>query len=301
MKKGKITLLSLALLGSVALSSCYVDLGFLTIGEKPAEAQKEPEKEESKYEEKAAEAYTGNYYDSISDSLSGEELLNALRTLNSNKRTSLVGYSSMGTNASAKFKYTDYDASDPSKLKKDSNGQVYGTKIISFYSGNKTATYNREHVWPNTHGGDLVEDDIHMVRPTIVEENSARGHSFYVQGMKSTSNGGWDPAMESFGDETYRGDAARIIFYCMVATDQLTLVDDANRSSMTNNYEMGVISDMISWSVNYPVLNREQRRDSGAEYLQGNRNPFIDHPEYVCRIWGNTNSKTKSICQNANY
>ena len=29
---------------------------------------------------------------------------------------------------------------------------------------------------------------------------------------------------------------------------------------------------------------------------QGNRNPFIDHPEYACRIWGNTNSKTKQIC-----
>ena len=291
MKKRRFTLLSLALLGSVALSSCYVDLGFIQFGKKPVD---------DFFTEGVAEAYSGDYYDSISDSLSGNQLLSALRTLNKTNRTTLVGFKNMGTSASAKFKFTDYDVSDPSTLKTNADGQVYGTKIVSFYSGNKTVVYNKEHVWPNTHGGHYVEDDIHMVRPTITEENSARGHSFYVEGMNSTNNGGWDPAMESFGEESYRGDAARIIFYCMIATDQLTLVDDKSRSSYTNNTEMGVISDMLSWNLRYPVLKREQRRNSGAAYLQGNRNPFIDHPEYACKIFGNTNSKTKSICQSAN-
>lgn len=292
MKKGKLTLLSLLLLGSVSLSSCYIDLGFIQIGTKPVDEA---------YTDGVAEQYSGNYYDSISDSLSGDQLLSALRSLNKTNRKSQVGYKEMGTSASGKFKFTDYDVSDPKTLKTNADGQVYGTKIVSFYSGNKTTVYNREHVWPNTHGGHLVEDDIHMVRPTIVEENSARGHSFYIEGKKSDNNTGWDPAMESFGEESYRGDAARIIFYCMIATDQLTLVDDGSRSSRTGNYEMGVISDMISWNVRYPVLKREQRRNSGGEYLQGNRNPFIDHPEYACKIWGSTNQKTKTACQNANY
>ena len=292
MKKGKLTLLSLLLLGSVSLSSCYIDLGFIQIGTKPVDEA---------YTDGVAEQYSGNYYDSISDSLSGDQLLSALRSLNKTNRKSQVGYKEMGTSASSKFKFTDYDVSDPKTLKTNADGQVYGTKIVSFYSGNKTTVFNREHVWPNTHGGHLVEDDIHMVRPTIVEENSARGHSFYIEGKKSDNNSGWDPAMESFGEESYRGDAARIIFYCMIATDQLTLVDDGSRSSRTGNYEMGVISDMISWNVRYPVLKREQRRNSGAEYLQGNRNPFIDHPEYACKIWGSTNQKTKTACQNANY
>ena len=234
------------------------------------------------------------YYNGISSTLTGESLLTALRSLNSQKRKSTVGYSAMGTDPSGKFKYTDYD---PATVKYDENGQPYGTSIISFYSGNSTNSFNREHVWPNTHGGNLVEADIHMPRPTIPSENGSRGHSFYIEGMKSKNNTGWDPAMESFGEESYRGDSARIIFYSMVASSQLTLTDDKSRSSLTKNTEMGIISDMLKWNLNYPVLQREKNRNEGAEYLQGNRNPFIDHPEYACKIWGNTNDATKAICQ----
>ena len=235
----------------------------------------------------------GDYYGTITDSMTGETLLNALRAINKEAKKSEVGYSAMGTSASGKFKYTDYD---PSTVQYDENNQPYGTTIVSFYSGNKMTSFNREHVWPNTHGGNLVEDDIHMPRPTIPAENGSRGHSFYIEGMKSNKNEGWDPAMEDFGVESYRGDSARIIFYCMVANTQLTLTDDGSLSSNTKNKQMGVISDMLSWNLRYQVLDREHRRNSGAQYLQGNRNPFIDHPEYACRIWGSTNSKTKQIC-----
>ena len=235
----------------------------------------------------------GNYYGTITDEMQGTELLNALRAINKEAQKSEVGYGSMSTSASGAFKYTDYD---PSSVQYDDKGQPYGTRIISFYSGNTMTSFNREHVWPNTHGGSRVEDDIHMTRPTIPSENGSRGHSFYIEGMKSNKNEGWDPAMESFGEETYRGDSARIIFYCMVASTQLVLVDDASLSKNTNNNQMGIISDMLSWNVRYAVQDREQRRNAGAQYLQGNRNPFIDHPEYACRIWGSTNDNTKAAC-----
>ena len=239
------------------------------------------------------------YYNGISDSLTGDDLLSALRTLNKNKRKSTVGYSSMGTSPSGQFKYTDYDTST---VKYDSNGQPYGEKIISFYSGNSTTSFNREHVWPNSHGGNAVEADIHMPRPTIASENGSRGNSFYVEG-KCSSTSGWDPAMESFGDETYRGDSARIIFYCMVAESKYTLLEADSHSTSNSNkdYMMGKLSDMIKWNINYPVMEREQRRNEGAEYLQGNRNPFIDHPEYACKIWGDANDKTRALCSNASY
>lgn len=234
------------------------------------------------------------YYSSIDDSDEGTTLLKKLQSLNSLKKSKNVGYKAMGTSPSGSFKYTDYD---PSTVKYDSNNQPYGTKIISFYSGTSTSSFNREHVWPNSHGGNLVENDIHMPRPTIQSENGSRGNSFYVDGMKHSSNG-WDPAMESFGDETYRGDSARIVFYCAIANSQLTLVDVSYSSTSNKNkdYKMGKLSDLLKWNLNYNVADREFRRNSGAEYLQGNRNPFIDHPEYACRIWGSTNSTTKKIC-----
>src|SRR5574344_2033899 len=80
------------------------------------------------------------------------------------------------------------------------------------------------HSWPNSHGGNLIENDIHMTRPTIASENGSRGNSFYVEGKKDSSRG-WDPAMESFGKENYRGDSARIIFYGAIASSSLSIVE----------------------------------------------------------------------------
>ena len=42
--------------------------------------------------------------------------------------------------------------------------------------------------------------------------------------------------------------------------------------------------------------NREKRRQDGGEYLQGNRNAFVDHPEFACKIWGTYNQATKQVC-----
>lgn len=240
--------------------------------------------------EEAAATYTNGdaatYYNGIGDA-TGDSLLSALRSLNGSKRKSTVGYKPMLNNPSNGFYITD-----------PGNGS---NTITTFYSGknnNGTSGLNREHVWPDSRGGNLVEADIHMPRPTLTAENGKRGNSFYVQG-KCSSSGGWDPAMESFGQESYRGDSARIIFYCVVASSSLSLVDKENDTASNNT--MGKLSDLLRWNINYPVLEREKTRNEGAEYLQGNRNPFIDHPEYACKIWGNTNSTTKSICSNATY
>ena len=242
------------------------------------------------------------YYNSINDTLSGDSLLSALRSLNLSRRKKTIGYSAMGTSASnSAFIYTDYD---PNYTEIDKNGQVYGTKILSFYSGTSTTSWNREHVWPNSRGGGsggnvsgpYVDADIYMPRPTIAAENSNRGNSPYIEGM-SNSSSGWDP-VTAFGKdgcyqgENIRGECARIIFYCMTAHSQLVL-DEGNSS---NGKNMGKLSDMLKWNLLYPVNEREINRQEGGEYLQGNRNAFVDHPEYACKIWGDTNADTKEIC-----
>lgn len=242
------------------------------------------------------------YYDSISDTAEGDTLLSALRTLNLSKRQKTVGYSSMGTSpSSSAYIYTDYD---PNYAKTDSNGQTYGTQILSFYSGTSTTSWNREHVWPNSRGGGSGGDaglpypdaDIFMPRPTITAENSNRGNSVYYEGMAHSSNG-WDP-VTAFGEEgcyqgkNIRGECARIIFYCMTVNSNLTLSD----STSNDGTNMGKLSDLIKWNLEYPVNERETRRNEGGEYLQGNRNAFVDHPEYACKIWGDYNETTKALC-----
>ena len=253
------------------------------------------------------------YYNGISDSLSGNSLLTALRTLNLNKRQSTVGYSSMGTTPSGQFKYTDYD---PDYVQYDSNGQPYGTRISSFYTYTSATSWNREHVWPNSHGGGSGGDagspypdaDIHMPRPTISSENSSRGNSFFVEGMNHSSNG-WDPKTAGYSEQS-RGEAARITFYTTLVNSKLILApnnttpsgtDSVTGQSFGSGHTMGNLETLIKWNINYPVTQREKNRNEGAEYLQGNRNAFVDHPEYACRIWGNVNSTIKSMCQNASW
>ena len=230
----------------------------------------------------------GDYYASIDSSLTGEALLNALNALNNSKRVRQVGYDEILDDPAHGVYVTDPGPS----------GNKY--TVTSFYSGTErkgTSGMNREHVWPKSHGGNLVENDIHMIRPTITTENGSRGNSFYVEG-KCDQSKGWDPAMEDFGDETYRGDSVRIIFYCCIADLRLTLIDEEYHATSNANpdYLMGKLSDLLKWNLRYSVLDREQIRNDGAESLQGNRNPFIDHPEYACKIWGSTNSTTRQIC-----
>ncbi|MCH5179993.1 MAG: endonuclease [Erysipelotrichales bacterium] len=239
------------------------------------------------YNDQLGSAFDG-YYSDVNLNTTGTALLSELRSLNSSKRKFTPGYKQLGNY----FLQTDGDPEKPGN-------------IIAFYSGTSVSfngsfsgNVNREHVWPNSHGGNKVEGDLHMTRPTIASENGSRGNSFYVEGMKHSSNG-WDPAMESFGLEEYRGISARIIFYCVIASNSLKLVEAEKGSSGDDS--MGKLSDLLKWNLEYDIDETEIRRNEATLGIQGNRNPFIDDRSLACRVWGDTNDATRSICQKAKY
>ncbi len=245
------------------------------------------------YEVSDTASELASYYSSISDSDSGTSLLSKLQSLNSTKRKKTIGYSGIGTTTSGAVIYTDYDLNSTAK---DSNGQTYGTKVASFYTKTAATSWNREHMWPNSHGGNNVEADILHTRPTISSENSSRGNSFYVEG-KNSSSAGWDPYTAGY-DAEVRGECARVILYCVVAYPSFTLSDADSHSTSNSNKDnmMGNMNTLIKWHFDYPPNVYEMNRNNGAEYLQGNRNPFVDHPEYVARIWSSFNSTVSSLC-----
>ena len=246
------------------------------------------------YEVSDTAAELTSYYSSISSSATGTTLLSALQSLNSTKRKKTMGYSTLGTSASSSpYIYTDYVLGSSTK---DSNGQVYGTQIASFYTKTSATSWNREHMWPNSHGGDNVEADILHTRPTISSENSSRGNSFYVEG-KNSSSSGWDPYTAGY-EEWVRGECARTILYCVVAYSGFTLSDADSHSTSNANPDnmMGNMNTLIKWHFAYTPNQYEINRNNGAEYLQGNRNPFVDHPEYVAKIWSSYNSTVSSLC-----
>ena len=262
------TLLSIGVFSGVAFSSHY------------------QEKVETYAAIQVSQGEIDSYYSSISSSLTGTELLSALRKLNSSKRTSTVGYNGFRTFAAK----CDINPDD-------------GKKIVGFYnnaaigpSWDSGKTWNREHMWPKSRKGSNVENDAHMVRPASVAINSERGNKFF--GLESVT---YDPGQYV---ENYRGIAARIIFYCAIADNALSLVDKVDDSA--DNGTMGKLSTLLKWNLDYAPgtstleLRTEQNRNNVIQKDsagQGNRNPFIDHPEYACKIWGNTNDATKAICQ----
>lgn len=218
--------------------------------------------------------YSGTYYNQISDELRGKTLLLQLDNLLDSTSHPTINFTYKGL-MSEVFPYTD-----------GKDGKLY-----AFYRGTlaSSGSMNREHVWPNSRGGNYVERDPHMVRPTLTSDNSARGNAFYNE------SGNYDPG--EFGAYQYRGICARIIFYCAVKAQEngLNLVD--KNTDSTSNKSMGKLSTLLKWNLEYDIDATEiQRNDVLYTKFKHNRNPFIDDRNYACKIWGDTNAETRGVC-----
>jgi hypothetical protein len=55
------------------------------------------------------------------------------------------------------------------------------------------------------------------------------------------------------------------------------------------------------WSAADPVSKKETDRNEAVYAIQGNRNPFIDHPEYIYSIWGVGKTGTDTGTEPATY
>ncbi len=170
------------------------------------------------------------------------------------------------------FKYTDCE----------NNGDV----ISSFYSGKEIgpdwdsgATWNREHVWPNSKGNanGSGENDIFMLRPTSVSENSSRGNTAYGE-----SGSYYHPNSESDGQYDLRGDVARIILFVYVRWQ------DTSSSSAVLFGSSGVMESkevLLKWMEEDPVDTWELGRNDSCQSITGTRNVFVDYPELAFTLF----------------
>jgi endonuclease I len=59
-----------------------------------------------------------------------------------------------------------------------------------------------------------------------------------------------------------------------------------NRATTSGEPNIGYLNDLLAWHDLDPVDDRERLRNEKIyRNYQGNRNPFIDHPEWVRQIW----------------
>lgn len=154
------------------------------------------------------------------------------------------------------------------------------------------ATWTREHVWPQSLMNVSVSNssknkgaDLHNLKPESDSVNSSRGNKYFAE---TTTSATYAPP------NAVKGDVARILLYMITMYPDLSLVDLVSGNPAT--YQMAQFSLMIKWHLQDPVDAFESNRNQVIFSYQGNRNPYIDHEELVCRIWANSNASTQSYC-----
>ena len=193
------------------------------------------------------------------------------------------------------LRYTDEDASNTNNVILFYTGRSQSKSFTS--SGNNDPdAWNREHSWPKSHGfprsGQWAHTDIHHLRPTDASVNAARGSKDYDDGGSSLSE-----APQNYTDadsfeprDAVKGDVARMMFYMAMrydgndntGTGDLRLVDYTG----TNGNELGELCTLLNWHNQDPVDITEIERHSRIVAMQGNRNPFVDYPDWANQVWG---------------
>lgn len=94
--------------------------------------------------------------------------------------------------------------------------------------------------------------------------------------------------------DQYKGDFARTYFYMATAYEHYNNLWDTTKpeNMMENNtypvFKQWAIKLLLQWSRQDPVSEKERTRNEKVYEIQGNRNPFIDYPELVEYIWGDS-------------
>ncbi|MCX4880962.1 MULTISPECIES: endonuclease I family protein [unclassified Streptomyces] len=170
-----------------------------------------------------------------------------------------------------------------------------GVSRAKSLSGGDTGDWNREHVWAKSHGdfGEVTGPgtDLHHLRPADVTVNSVRGNKDFDNGGSTVSNGGGSLTdSDSFEPrDADKGDVARMILYMAVRYDGGDGFADLEPNEKVNNGTnpfIGKLSVLKEWSDEDPPSAFEEHRNQVIyDTYQHNRNPFIDHPEWVDAIW----------------
>ncbi|TDR25767.1 endonuclease [Flavobacterium cheniae] len=182
------------------------------------------------------------------------------------------------------------------------------------YSGEGNC-YNREHLIPQSYFdhfdiNPMKNDPFHVV-PSDGSVNGARNNlpfgvvnsANYISQNGSKRGSNLINVFSSYNGTVFeplnefKGDIARCFFY--YATRYENLMDDfytganagtCEAKNMFDGSTNKVFSDafillLIKWHKEDPVSAKEIAQNNAIYTFQGNRNPFIDNPSYVCNIW----------------
>lgn len=189
--------------------------------------------------------------------------------------------------------------------------------VIFAYSTNQCGTYttegncyNREHIVPQSifNSASPMVADAHFIPPVDGYVNGMRSDNPHgnvatvtwtsLNGSKrgtSAVAGYTGTVFEPLND--FKGDIARMYFYFVTRYENTVasyttypMFNGTSNQVFTN----GFLAMLIQWHNQDPVSAREIARNNAIYARQLNRNPFIDHPEYVGMIWGGAAPDTQA-------
>jgi len=167
--------------------------------------------------------------------------------------------------------------------------------------------YNREHSFCDSWLGQASpqRSDLFHIYPTDGYVNNRRSsypHGKVGNATWTSSNGSKlgssDPTTGYSGIvfepiDQFKGDFARSYFYMATRYENLIAGWSNNGSAselLAGNsfpaFKPWFLNLMIQWSTQDTVSQKEINRNNAVYAYQHNRNPYIDHPEYIAAIWG---------------
>ncbi len=170
--------------------------------------------------------------------------------------------------------------------------------------------YNREHSFPMAWFGGSIQPmrtDMHALFATDAWSNAR--HDNYPYGEVGTAE--WtSPAGAKLGTcsfpgyrgkvfepiDAYKGDFARAMFYMVTCYQNFMpnwvnngIADSVLDGTTWPSLEVWAIRQWYKWHLLDPVSQKEINRNDSIYVFQRNRNPYIDHPEFVELVWRCTN------------
>lgn len=165
--------------------------------------------------------------------------------------------------------------------------------------------YNREHIIPQSVFNEQspMVADAHFITPTDGKVNGMRSnypHGTVNSATYTSQNGSklGSSAVSGYSGtvfepvNAFKGDIARMYFYFAtryentVAGYSYPMFDGSSNKVFTAAF----LATLLAWNAQDPVSAREIARNNAIYARQNNRNPYIDHPDYVNQIWGGTSS-----------
>lgn len=234
-----------------------------------------------------------SYYSSITET-SGQALKSQLYTL-------------IATNT-----LSDYDASREAMYSSIDNvnnsitGVYSGLEVAHNYGNTSSpAGIDCEHSYPQSWLEEyetptdyaIARTDIHHLFPTKSEVNSSRGNlpfdnvnsvlNSWTEASGYVSYRGYNIDGETVFEvaDQHKGNTARAMLY-MNTRWNLPLSDDGS----TTGLNIDMLPTLLQWHESDPVDQAEIDRNEGIYAYQGNRNPFVNHPEWVTAIYGSVSN-----------